>query len=860
MTPRTLSKSDFKLARSCDAKLFFRENGYPDNRDSNPYLVLLAEGGYMVEALAKAKYVDGVQLEYGGGVAEDYRRTIDQLGRDQVTLFEATLLVGRQQARVDILEKKGNTVRLLEVKAKSFDGAEHALSLSNGKAGALRGKNKPYKILNDWEEKLEDITFQVLLLEKTLPGVVIKPFLVLVDKSKTALVDNIPSLFELVHRTSADGARRLLTARYIGSPEQLAELDLVTEVDVSAEVAMLRDDVEEAAAIFESRLDAPLSVHSVGIERGSKCGSCEFRVEEGAEKNGFDGCWGALAAPRPVHARALLDRHVQRHSTALRSWIGCSASRKRPCLKSRKTASSKLTVPSARTRSGNAGKSNTPGAARFSFLLISVVSSKNFRGGCTSSTSRPRASRCPTTTERPYGLVAFQWSCHTVASHGLEPTHAEWLNKTDVWPNKLFAESLRGAIGDSGPVLTWSHFEGTTIKQIMPELVRFGHDVPELIEWMTDVVENRIVDMHDWAKNDYYHPGMRGRTSIKVVLDALWKSDGAMPQAVRGVDGHGRGRITRSLRFPSTRRNQRRVAGRPRGHRRDARLPGNDVRCRQERSREEGYVGRVAPAILCARYPQHGANSRALEAVRRTRMTPTKQERYRALVERKAYNPERFGLANPSAPEFRKYDSDEIGPWTRWANDLDADLMVVGQDWGDNRYFLANEGLDKTGNPTNASLRELLEFVGRPVPPPSSGEPGGESAKGVWLTNALLWLKKGGMSAAVKPEWFKEPAADFLREQINIVEPRVVVGLGARAYSAIAFAFGITTPRGIFRKIVEDTAGVRLRTPFECTLFGVYHCGSRITGMTRSRAEQRKDWMKIRDALARKKADLAACE
>ena len=109
------------------------------------------------------------------------------------------------------------------------------------------------------------------------------------------------------------------------------------------------------------------------------------------------------------------------------------------------------------------------------------------------------------------------------------------------------------------------------------------------------------------------------------------------------------------------------------------------------------------------------------------------------------------------------------------------------------------------------------------------------------------------MSAAVKPEWFKEPAADFLREQINIVEPRVVVALGARAHSAIAYAFGITTPRGVFRKIVEDTAGIRLPTPFECTLIGVYHCGSRITGMTRSRAEQRKDWMKIRDALARKR-------
>src|SRR5438067_11278037 len=94
-TSRTLSKSDFKLARTCDAKLFFRENGYPDNRDSNPYLALLAEGGYMVEALAKAKYVDAVQLEYGRGVGDGYVRTIEHLSREQVTLFEATLLVGR---------------------------------------------------------------------------------------------------------------------------------------------------------------------------------------------------------------------------------------------------------------------------------------------------------------------------------------------------------------------------------------------------------------------------------------------------------------------------------------------------------------------------------------------------------------------------------------------------------------------------------------------------------------------------------------------------------------------------------------------------------------------------------------------
>src|SRR5690349_7020680 len=105
---RTLSKSDFTLARSCDAKLYFRENGYADNRERNPYLALLAVGGYMVEALAKARYTDGIQLEYGRDVAADAARTRDALAQENVTLFEATLLVGRQQARVDILQKRGN--------------------------------------------------------------------------------------------------------------------------------------------------------------------------------------------------------------------------------------------------------------------------------------------------------------------------------------------------------------------------------------------------------------------------------------------------------------------------------------------------------------------------------------------------------------------------------------------------------------------------------------------------------------------------------------------------------------------------------------------------------------------------------
>src|SRR2546430_6677641 len=123
--PRTLSKSDYSLARSCAAKLYFRENGYPDATALDPYLQLLAVGGYMVEALARAKRPHGILLGYGRNYIEDFERTRELLERDEVTLFQATLLSGRRLARVDILEKRGDIVRVVEVKAKAFDGEAH---------------------------------------------------------------------------------------------------------------------------------------------------------------------------------------------------------------------------------------------------------------------------------------------------------------------------------------------------------------------------------------------------------------------------------------------------------------------------------------------------------------------------------------------------------------------------------------------------------------------------------------------------------------------------------------------------------------------------------------------------------------
>jgi hypothetical protein len=532
---RTLSKSDFKLARTCDAKLYFRENGYRDRREFDPYLAFLAEAGYMAEALAKAKYGDAIQLAYGGNFAEDFARTLEQLQKPNVTLFEATLLAGRRLARADVLEKRGNVIRLIEVKAKSIDGDEHREILSDGGKGVFWTRRKKPEIAAGWREKLEDITFQVLMLEEILPGVRVRPFLSLIDKSKRAAIDGIPSLFALDFEDRPDGTRRLMTGRYVGDPTLVENLDLITEFDVSEEVNALRDEVRTEAARFESMLDASLGEYMNGLQRSSKCAGCEFR---GAfeKPDGFADCWGTLAAAEPHFLELFsVGRARGPGDVPLVEWMW----------NARKSALIDVPVDTLVNKDGTVGAQAERQRRQVEYTRLGQVFvgpslrqkietiqwPAHFIDFETSRLALPSHAKM-----RPYGVVTFQWSCHTVSAPGVVPVHSEWLNTEDLWPNQRFAESLRGAIGDFGSVITWSPFENSTLKQIIADLAEFGHDVPELVEWLKSV-EARIVDLHDWAKEDYFHPGMGGRTSIKVVMDALWNSDRRMRDQFQELTG-----------------------------------------------------------------------------------------------------------------------------------------------------------------------------------------------------------------------------------------------------------------------------------------------------------------------------------
>jgi hypothetical protein len=171
---------------------------------------------------------------------------------------------------------------------------------------------------------------------------------------------------------------------------------------------------------------------------------------------------------------------------------------------------------------------------------------------------------------RPYEHVAFQWSCHTVDAAG-QLTHAEWLNAGRDFPNFAFARTLRERLGEAGTVYTWSHYEQVTLRGVLRQIGEWTRRDPaeavrvaglpdvaalhELAAWLDRLLgpedqdgrrhSPRIRDLHELARQHYFHPRMGGRTSIKVVLPAVWESDAALRQhpwfaAYNQVDAAGR--------------------------------------------------------------------------------------------------------------------------------------------------------------------------------------------------------------------------------------------------------------------------------------------------------------------------------
>jgi hypothetical protein len=508
-----LTKSAFKIGRSCPTKLFYYQSQYPSTTSDNSYIKYLADGGFIVGKIARLCLPGGVEIQTDNGLDQAAKLTAIELEKESVILYEAVVRFENKLILIDILEKCGNEVKIIEVKSKSY-ASRADIDLSVGMQTTL--VNSHGDISPSWRPYLEDIAFQAYVFSLAYPQLKWTPYLYLPDKNRTTQIDHLASYFSLVPSSNPENPNRNPKVEFLGDSslaESIKQDSIMTLVDVTEETKLLWEDICRDAEALDRSLSPALT--KIAPDIGTHCAKCEYRVDEGL-KSGFQECWGTKADSSPhvfdlyfgtsIQDGALLNSLIKEGKTSLFDI---------PIDTLRKTRGARQSIQITHTKSGSEW---------FSPHLRSILTGVNyplyFIDFETSRFAIPYHANM-----RPFEQVAFQWSCHTLPSPSSEPIHTEWINTADMFPNFEFAETLRNQIGDSGTILTWAHHERSVLRDIVNQLSR--HQVPNqnLANWLlsvTDSSSGRILDLNKVCLDNYFHPAMKGKTSLKAVLPAVW--------------------------------------------------------------------------------------------------------------------------------------------------------------------------------------------------------------------------------------------------------------------------------------------------------------------------------------------------
>jgi len=302
--------------------------------------------------------------------------------------------------------------------------------VADGRPNLFRTKRNQ-SIVTGWQEYLEDVTFQTLVLREVFPHAKIRPFLLMPDKSRTTAIDRLYSLFHL-RRLRLPGSRlERYEVEFTGDVDELRREHFLTLVPVDTELDLLAEEVAEAAEEFSASLRPCL--RKIATPLSVACRGCEYRAAEAGQPDGFRECWGRLADVKPH----LLDLYH----------VGNAGGRGGPVVEQliREQMVRLYDIPcdSLVKADGSMGKVNKRQLIQIEHtrdnsewisdglpeILRSFRYPLQFIDFETTAVAIPYHAGM-----HPYEPVAFQWSCHTVDAPGATPRHAEWINVEDAFP------------------------------------------------------------------------------------------------------------------------------------------------------------------------------------------------------------------------------------------------------------------------------------------------------------------------------------------------------------------------------------------------------------------------------------------
>ncbi len=528
-----LTKSRFKLALECPTKLFYtgKSEEYADTKDENEFLQALADGGYQVGELAKYYYPDGIEVE-GLDYEGTLRQTNQLLEREEVTLFEAAILHEDCFIRVDILEKKGNRVNLIEVKAKSFNGSEKGFPV--GKQGFIYANWLPY---------IEDVAFQTRVVKQAHREWEITPYLMLADKDRVATVNGLNQLFRVERATDNPKHKRVILAKDTISPDDLGDqiLDLVPMqeyIDKIFDGSFKHDSKksDEEKKSFVDRIHEYTEYYKQDRKyppRPSRaCGDCEFRNDRKPHlKSGYQECWKTIGGTefdidephvldiwyRPQVELMLSNGDYYIRDVDPEGYLQIRTGDDGLSRTERQALQIRKVQENDRTEYLHPGLKEKMDTWKYPLHFIdfetSMAALPFFKG------------------QRPYQWANFQFSAHILHEDG-RVEHKEYIcAQPGKFPNYEMVENLRRVLGERGSIFRYAAHENTVLRQIhdqMKEEPSGGYQ--ELMAWIDTVTEDKkmghvgkrnMINLQKVVVEYYYNPSTNGSNSLKYVLPAI---------------------------------------------------------------------------------------------------------------------------------------------------------------------------------------------------------------------------------------------------------------------------------------------------------------------------------------------------
>lgn len=532
---RYFTKSLHKKALECPTKLYYQSlpKDYDNNNLDNAFLQALATGGFQVGELAKIYFPGGVEVRALRS-EEALAETQKLMENEKVTIYEPAIAFGEFLVRVDVLVKDGDSIKIYEVKAKSFDPD------SDEFYNKTLAKKNIFKLNSDWKPYLYDIAFQTMVCRGAYPKHTVKPFLVLADKSKISSVEGLNQKFvigQVAGRTKVSVAEgtdlKNVGTKILITVEMFEHVDRILKGEDLGEKSrsqlMMPSFENEAKAWAKAFLSGVKLAPSLSKD----CRNCEFRTH-GEHKSGFDECWTPALKKVAEKGELIIDLWNYRKTDDL-------IKEGRLFIKDLTQDDLKIEDPS----------DEGMGIGQRQWLQAEKVSMKDLKpevdyGYLKRSIDRWKyplhcidfettmAAIPFNAGRRPYEQIAFQFSHHAISEDGQVTHVGEYLhNKKGGFPNFDFLRALKKDLEkDEGTIFRYSNHENTVLCQIYGQLKESDEsDKVELMDFIRTITkyskeetwegERNMVDLWDIVKKSYYHPLTYGSNSIKKVLPAI---------------------------------------------------------------------------------------------------------------------------------------------------------------------------------------------------------------------------------------------------------------------------------------------------------------------------------------------------